>query len=122
MWKNIGHFVASLGIGIFNVLAGRSAGTSVASQIGGGIGQLIESKVPGADLMINAAVTCLGDFHQAAADIGHDLKAGDKITVVVSDALVATYKAILPDLTTAVSAFENVIGVKPAPATPPAAS
>jgi hypothetical protein len=117
VFKNIGHLIASVGIGIWDSLTNQPTNGSIAEQVGAGVGQLVGAGVPGAKPLINAAVTGFGDIVQAAKATGQELKAGDSLTIVVSDALAAAANPIWPDVEKVVKAFEGAIG-SPAPAAP----
>ena len=113
IFKNIGHVIASVGIGIWDALTGKPTNSTVAEQVGAGIGQLIGAGIPEARPLINAAVTGYGDLVQAAKAAGKELKAGESITIVVSDALATASATVWPDVEKVLAAFEGAIGNQP---------
>lgn len=121
IFKNIGHAVASFGLGmlkgIYDVLSGKSAsGTSAAVQVGAAVGSLLGVADPQVAAFVNAAVTGYGDIVQAVHGLGAEMKAGDTISIVVSDALAEASKVVWPDIEKMLSAFEGAIGKTPAKA------
>ncbi len=113
IFRSLGHIVASFGIGIFDAFTGRPTNGSIAEAVGAGAGNLLGIALPEARPLVNASVTCFGDFVQAVKQTGADVKAGDKITIVVSDALASSSKVVWPDVEKVLSAFESAIGGGP---------
>ncbi len=124
MFKNIGHFIASIGIGIWDSLTGKPTNGTAAEAIGAGIGNILGATVPEARPLINAAVTGYGDLVQAVKAQGKTFVAGQPVTIIVSEALASASQVIWPDIEKTITAFEQAIGPSsPTPVSnPPAAS
>jgi hypothetical protein len=110
VFSSIGHAVASFFLGVYDSLSGKpTANASVAVQVGAAAGALLGIADPQATAFVNAAVTGYGDIVQAVKATGANLKAGDKLTLVVSDALAAASTTVWPDIEKLLAAFEGAI-------------